>query len=60
MGDLGAWFVRFVEGFRSDCLGKFPESCCETQTFTAGVNTEFVVPAVQVLKGESRGVVGIA
>ncbi|GEM_PF-3106860 len=47
--DLGVWFARFVEGFRSDRLGKFSESCCETQTFAAGVNTEFVVPAAQVL-----------
>jgi hypothetical protein len=23
LADLGAWFARFVEGFRSDCLGKF-------------------------------------
>ncbi len=47
--DLGAWLVRFTEGFRSVRLGTFSESCCETQTFTAGVNTEFVVPAAQVL-----------
>jgi hypothetical protein len=47
--DLGAWFVWFVEGFRSDCSGKFSGSCCETQTLTAGVTTEFVVPAAQVL-----------
>jgi hypothetical protein len=30
-------------------LGKFHETCCETQTFTAGANAEFVVPSAQVL-----------
>jgi hypothetical protein len=49
MVDLVVWFAWFAEGFRSDCSGKFSESCCETQTFTAGVTTEFVVPAAQVL-----------
>jgi hypothetical protein len=47
--DLGAWFAQFVEGFRLDRLGKFSESCCATQTSSAGVNTEFVVPVAQVL-----------
>jgi hypothetical protein len=47
--DLGAWFARFAEGFRSDRLGKFSESCRETQTFMTGFNAEFVVPAAQVL-----------
>jgi hypothetical protein len=30
-------------------LGKFIEGCRETQTFTAGFNTEFVVATAQVL-----------
>ena len=47
--DLGAWSARLAEGFRSGRLGQFSESCCETQTCTAGVNAEFVVSAVQVL-----------